>query len=105
VPADEGELVLGQAVQVLLGEAALADEVGEDDGEDGVAEVELAVDLFAALGEEVFQIPQLGGCMILAARSLASRIVASSSRCRARSKALRAMVFSAGDHFRLRISV
>ncbi len=57
MPADEAELVFAEAVQLLFAEAAFPDEVCEDDREDGVAEVEEAVDVFAALSEVVFQIP------------------------------------------------
>lgn len=50
MPADEGELVLTEAVWLLFGGAALADQAPEDDRKDGGAEGELAVDVFTAPG-------------------------------------------------------
>ncbi len=66
--------------------------------------------MVAALGEEEFlefRIPHIAGTV---ARSWQPgpwlpRWRGSSSRLRARSKAWRAMAFSAGDHFSLRMSV
>ena len=49
-----------------------------------------------------FQLPEVG-CSILAAICFASRMAVSSSDCKARAKAFRAMAFSAGDHFRSRM--
>ena len=50
MPADGVELVRCEAAQLVLREAALADQVPEDEGKDGVAEVELAVDVFCGAG-------------------------------------------------------
>ena len=46
---DGFKLVLPEAAQVVFGEAAVADEDGKDEREDGVAVVVFAVDLLAAL--------------------------------------------------------
>jgi hypothetical protein len=48
---DVAELVFAEAVQLVLVEAATAEEVCEDEREDRVAVVVLAIDLLAALGE------------------------------------------------------
>jgi len=100
--ADGFELVLPEAAQVVFGEASFAEEGCEDEREDGVAVVVLAVDLLAALCQPALQLPQCGWLMNLRGPvllSLASRMTASRSRPSARSKARRATAFSAGDHF------
>ena len=55
--ADSVELFLGEAVEVVFREVAIAKQGCEDQWEDGVAEVEGAVDLVAALTEPAFQLP------------------------------------------------
>ena len=47
-------------MQLVLIEAATAEEVCEDEREDRVAVVVLAIDLLAALGEVPFQLPEAG---------------------------------------------
>jgi len=102
--SDGVELGGVEAVQVVFGEATGAHQVGEHLGQDGVAVVELVIDPAALLAQPVLQVPEFRGFRDpRGARSLASRMTASSSRLRARSKALRAAAFSAGDHFQSRI--
>src|SRR5260370_31119981 len=55
---DVAELVFAEAVQLVLVEAATAEEVCEDEREDRVAVVVLAVDLLSALNEILFQLPE-----------------------------------------------
>jgi hypothetical protein len=57
-------------VQLVLVEAATAEEVCEEEREDRVAVVVLAVDLLAALSEVLFQLPEAGRLLNL--RGLAS---------------------------------
>jgi len=59
--ADSVELVRGEAVQVVFGDAAIAEQVGEDDRQDGVAVIEGTVDLAALLTEPAFQFPEFRG--------------------------------------------
>jgi hypothetical protein len=66
---DVAELVFAEAVQLVLVEAATDEEVCEDEREDRVAVVVLAVDLLAALSEVMFQLPEAG--RLLNRRSLA----------------------------------
>jgi hypothetical protein len=65
--------------------------------QDGVAIVEPAVDVFAAFAEVAFQLPEAGGLADAGGALSGWAMTASSSRRRARSKALRATAFSAGD--------
>ena len=58
--ADEVELVPAETLEVVVDEAALPKESGEDVGQDGVSEVELAVDLLPPPSQPAFQLPQLG---------------------------------------------
>jgi len=55
-----GELVFAEAAQLVLDEAATAEEVREDEGEDRVAVIVQAVDLLPALSEVLFQLPEAG---------------------------------------------
>jgi hypothetical protein len=66
---DVAEFVFAQAVQFGLVEAATAEEICEDEGEDRVAVVVLAVDFLAALSKVPFQFPEAG--RLLNRRSLA----------------------------------
>jgi hypothetical protein len=66
---DVAEFVFAQVVQLVLVDAATTEEVCEDEGEDRVAVVVLAVDLLAALSEVPFQLPEAGRLLNL--RSLA----------------------------------
>jgi hypothetical protein len=100
--ADGVELVRGEAEESVFGKATVAEQAGEDARQDGVAVVEVAVDAAALLAEPGFQFPQVRGFRDPPARSLASRRVPSSSRLRAKSKALWATAFSAGVHFQSR---
>jgi hypothetical protein len=63
--ADGFELVLPEAAQLVFGEASFAEEGCEDEREDGVAVVVLAVDLLAALCQPALQLPQCGWLMNL----------------------------------------
>lgn len=56
--ADGVELVGGEAAQVLFAYLAGAEQGCEDDGQDGVAVVEVAVDPSALFAEPVFQVPE-----------------------------------------------
>jgi len=53
------ELLLGEAVQVIIAKATVAEQRGEDKWRDGVAEIERTVDAFALLGEPAFHFPQV----------------------------------------------
>jgi hypothetical protein len=55
------EFVFCESVEFLFREVTFADEISEDEGQDGVAVVVGAVDLVAALGEPAFQFPEIGG--------------------------------------------
>jgi len=59
--ADGVELVRGEAVEVVFGKATVAEQAGEDEGQDGVAVVEGAVDPAMLFPEPVFQFPQVRG--------------------------------------------
>ncbi len=56
--ADGVELVRSEAAEIVFGEASFGEEGGEDEREDGVAVVVLAIDLSAALGEPALQFPR-----------------------------------------------
>jgi len=58
--SDEGKLVLAETLEVVVDEAALPEETCEDMEQNGVSEVELAVDLLPSLSQPAFQLPQLG---------------------------------------------
>ena len=57
--ADGVELVRGEAVEVVFGKATVAEQAGEDEGQDGVAVVEVTVDAATLVAEPAFQFPKL----------------------------------------------
>ncbi len=59
--ADGAELFGREAVEVVFGEMSVAEQRSEDDGQDGVAELEGAVEPVAAFGEPALQFPESGG--------------------------------------------
>lgn len=56
--SDGVELGGVEAAEIVFGEAARAEQAGEDVEQDGVAVIEGAVDPAAALAEPAFQIPE-----------------------------------------------
>ena len=54
---DPAQLVFAEAVQLVLDEAALAEEICKNEREDRVAVVVHAIDFLPAFGEVLFQVP------------------------------------------------